>query len=175
MSSKYFFTILTLFLIQIITIYAATNYCKGGKGDECLSRNKNTLPIYQGKCCIPTDNSSPSCKWIQDPEQEILKENPQYKCGTKIEACNEVSDLGPKQFEKCIFKTVEKPYKCCFVSDGVYNRCMALSMESKKIFKETVAYLRMNQENYQGDFTIECSGKYLSALATLIITFIILM
>ena len=137
---------------------------------NCMAENgekKVNIPILNGRKCY---TPSFGCIWEDEPVEEIINQYEDAYCGTEIEACN-AKIPSTKDYNTCIYTQVETPYKCCYIGNGKKNRCMALDLHDKKIFKETLYHIRVFDEDYQGDYEIECSSSYLKFTSLFLLAF----
>ena len=143
---------------------------------NCIAKNgekKVNIPILNGRhCYIPSSSSSSvqDCNWYDEPVEEGINQYEDAYCGTEIEACN-AKIPSTKDYNTCIYTQVEAPYKCCYIGNGKTNRCMALDVHDKKIFKETLYHIRVFDGDYQGDYEIECSSSYLKLTSLFLLAF----
>lgn len=133
---------------------------------KCMSRNADksvNIPILNGRFCFTPSND---CHWEDEPVEDRINQDKTTYCGTEIETCN-AKIPSTKDYNTCIYTQVETPYKCCYVGNGKHNYCMALDVHDKKIFKETLYHIRVFDEDYQGDYEIECASSYLKVSSLL--------
>lgn len=127
--------------------------------NECISSNGKdsvNIPIFNGrKCWI----SKTDCGFEDNPMERLYKDEVTY-CGTQIEACNNLT-VTTKDYGTCVYTQVEAPFKCCYVGNGKNNRCLALDVHSKEVFQQTLYYIRMMNDDYSGNYEIECNSIYL--------------
>ena len=140
---------------------------------NCMANNgekKVNIPILNGRHCYIPSLGQYKCKWYDEPVEEGINQYEDAYCGTEIEACNEKTP-STKDYNTCIYTQVEAPYKCCYIGNGKTNRCMALDVHDKKIFKETLYHIRVFDGDYQGDYEIECSSSYLKLTSLFLLAF----
>lgn len=139
--------------------------------NACISKTSKELvnvPILNGRpCWSPSSN----CYFEPEPMTKIYTNSATY-CGTEIETCNNLK-VATKDYGTCIYTQVEAPYKCCYVGNGKNNRCLALDVHSKEIFEQTLYYIRMMNDDYSGNYEIECNSNYskLSTIALILLGF----
>lgn len=135
------------------------NYC-----NNCVKKNGEkavNIPILNGRFCWSSKNN---CNFEENPMEKIYAKEVTY-CGTEIEGCNNLA-VATKDYSTCIYTQVELPYKCCYVGNGKNNRCLALDVHSKEVFQKTLYYIRMMNDDYSGNYEIECGSNYMK-LATI--------
>ena len=140
---------------------------------NCMAESgekKVNIPILNGRKCYIPSLGRYDCGWYDEPVEEVINQYEDAYCGTEIEACN-AKIPSTKDYNTCIYTQVETPYKCCYIGNGKKNRCMALDVHDKKIFKETLYHIRVFDEDYQGDYEIECSSSYLKFTSLFLLAF----
>lgn len=140
---------------------------------NCIAKNGEktvNIPILNGRHCYIPSLGQYDCDWKDEPVEDVINQDKDAYCGTEIEACN-AKIPSTKDYNTCIYTQVEAPYKCCYIGNGKNNRCMALDVHDKKIFKETLYHIRVFDGDYQGDYEIECSSSYLKFTSLFLLAF----
>ena len=132
-------------------------------------------PVFSGKCCWYStigNQSYGSCKYseISEPFQWI---DDDYSCFTGIEKCFAIKEVSFKDYFTCYSMPVEQPYSCCYIGNSKRSFCFPLRTSNKKVFSQTLAKVRTYYGEFDGDYEVICSYKYLK-IFPIFILFLIL-
>lgn len=178
-------TILLLLLIALVYSqdcekYATRDDCV--KGNESLDGKKFKEELEKHCCWNTKENVCVIAKDANTANDFSRWRESGYDCGTKADICENknLDFVGTKDYEKCTdvgsyFNADGNQHKCCYVGDGRFNRCLMLDTSTKKTYKITKYFMRMIDENYDGDYKIKCSAfgfnKFFVALVAILFSF----
>ncbi len=159
--------LILIFLITFVPSETAdSSNCFSKNKHDCLEPNKMLMGkdyLQYMECCWNTDlQTCVSAPDVENVPFYIWRNKMHLDCGTTADVCEALDKVGSRDRDRCNFNMPFKDYedtdyKCCYVGDGKYNRCMMVDYKHKTTFKKIMYYMRAINEDYDGDYRIDCA------------------